>query len=173
MRFALPEPVTPNCNPDRAARPRPPHILLADDDDDFSELLRDALGDRGFRVTRVSDGVALRRRLTTDPTPDDRIDVVLTDVCMPRLNGLEALRSVPRETLPPVVVMTAFGSPETHETAFHLGVTAAVDKPFEINDLCVLVECLIENPQDKKHRPVPPNVRSIDELCCGKSFSGR
>lgn len=152
-----------------STRARPPHILLADDDDDFSELLRDALGDRGFRVTRVSDGVALRRRLATEPSHDDRIDVVLTDVCMPRLNGLEALRSVPRESLPPVVVMTAFGSAQTHETAYHLGVAAAVDKPFEINDLCVLVECLIENPRDNKHRQVPPHVRSLDELCCGKS----
>jgi two-component system, OmpR family, phosphate regulon response regulator OmpR len=151
---------------------RTPHILLADDDDDFSELLRDALGDRGYRVSRVSDGIALKRRLTTERDAD-KIDIVLTDVCMPRLNGLEALRSVPRTMLPPVVVMTAFGSSQTHETAYHIGVAAAVDKPFEINDLCVLVDCLLESPADQKHRPVPPSVRSIDELCCGRTAPNR
>ncbi len=127
---------------------RSPHVLLADDDDEFSALLEHVLGHRGYRVTRVADGAALRRALATSSRNDDdqRFDVVLTDAYMPKINGLDALRTIPSERLPPVVLMTASRDPETRETAYELGVKLVIDKPFDLLDFCTVVECLVGRP---------------------------
>lgn len=153
-----------------AARMRSPHVLLADDDDDFSALLKDALDDRGYRVTRVADGASLRDALSISKTGDAtaHYDMVLTDVRMPKVNGLEALRNIPSEQLPPVVLMTAFGSAETHETAYQLGVKLVIDKPFDLLDFCTVVECLVGPAAPTPFQPLEPSLRSLDELCCGK-----
>lgn len=122
-------------------------------------------------MTRVSDGISLQRALITSETASDeeRFDAILTDVYMPHLNGLEALCTVPLGDLPPVVLMTAFGSQETHEAAYQLGVRVVINKPFDLVDFCAVVECLVGPAAAGELRPVKPSLRSLDELCSGES----
>ena len=71
------------------------------------------------------------------------IDLVVTDIRMPGLTGLEVLESLfDRHGHPPVICMTAFGDPETHALAGRLGAAAVFDKPFDIDILVDRVRTL-------------------------------
>jgi len=115
------------------------HVLVAEDDQAFRELLCFTLFRAGYTVTSCADGLTLLERLEGHlQGKEDRFDLVISDVRMPALTGLEVLEALhdqPRR--PPLICMTAFGDPATHAMARDLGATATLDKPFAI-------ECLLE-----------------------------
>ncbi len=127
-----------------------PKILLAEDDRDLRELLAFSLFRAGFSVTSCDNGLELLERLETAPGQDqERFDLVLTDVRMPALTGLEvleALHDLPQR--PPFICMTAFGDRATHEAARELGAVRTIDKPFDLDQMVDLVaSCCRDNPQ--------------------------
>jgi DNA-binding response OmpR family regulator len=78
-------------------------ILLVDDDDETCELLRDFFGDRGYTVETARDGARALSRLSTFAA-----DLVITDLEMPGMSGLELIRSLHTERPQcPVLLMTA------------------------------------------------------------------
>ena len=110
-------------------------ILLIEDDAGLAENLREVLADEGFTVTlcvRGDDG--LRR------AGQDEFDVVLTDLRLPGLGGLELVRQL-HESHPrlPVLLMTAHGNIETAIEATKLGAYDYVQKPFEMPELIGLL----------------------------------
>jgi CheY-like chemotaxis protein len=120
----------------------PPRILLAEDDSAMRALVSGDLRRAGYSVVECADGAALLRRLeSASCTQGQGIDVVVADVRMPELTGLEVLERL-RHADPflPYIVVTAFGSAETRRVAARLGAMAVLDKPFEIKDLLRLVE---------------------------------
>jgi CheY-like chemotaxis protein len=120
----------------------PPRILLAEDDSEMRALVSDDLRRAGYGVVECSDGAALLRRLdAADRGRALGVDLVVADVRMPELTGLQALeRMRGADPFTPYIVVTAFGSPETRRAAARLGAIAVLDKPFEIDDLLRLVE---------------------------------
>ena len=63
-------------------------------------------------------------------------DLVITDICMPGLSGLEAVAALEHaDCLPPFIVMTAFGNSERAEDAKALGASAVLEKPFSMDRL--------------------------------------
>lgn len=128
-------------SPSRALLVRPVgaerHILLCEDNDDMRVLLLFALGSRGYRVTTCGDGVSLLKCLDECGTSGAQpFDLIVTDVRMPRLNGIEALEfAAENAPLPPVIVITAFADEATHRRAERLGAAATYDKPFDPDDL--------------------------------------
>ena len=113
-----------------------PHILLAEDDDDFRELLNFSLVRAGFSVTCCGNGLDLLERLLR---PQD-YDLVISDLRMPALTGLEVLEYLHDiDRRPPFICMTAFGDLRTHELARQLGATASIDKPFDLDEMLGLV----------------------------------
>ena len=107
-------------------RPPPrPRVLLADDHDRLREALRDLLTESGFEVVGESgdgaDAVALAR--LHEP------DIVVIDLRMPVLNGLDATRLI-KDARPAtqVVVLSAFESPELERQALDAGAFAYLDK---------------------------------------------
>ena len=126
----------------------PPRILLAEDDAEMRALVSDDLRRAGYSVVECADGVALLRRLdSVNRTQGVGVDLVVSDVRMPELTGLEVLERLRgADPFTPYIVVTAFGSAETRCAAARLGAIAVLDKPFEIKDLLRLVEDAIGAP---------------------------
>ncbi len=108
--------------------PTAPHILLIEDDTSLAANLCDVLKEDGFKVTVCSRGDEGLRRAS-----NDECDVVLTDLRLPGLGGLELVRQL-HDTQPrlPVVLMTAHGTIETAIEATKLGAYDYLQKPFEM-----------------------------------------
>jgi len=106
-------------------------VLIADDDPSVRGLLRTLLARRGYGVIEAEDGTAAIEKLAARP-----VDVVITDLVMPRANGFEVLRRA-RERQPqtPVVMLTAEGSIQDCVEAMRAGAFNFLTKPFHPNDL--------------------------------------
>ncbi len=126
----------------------PPRILLAEDDAEMRALVSDDLRRAGYSVVECADGAALLRRLdSANRTQGLGVDLVVSDVRMPELTGLEVLERLRgADPFTPYIVVTAFGSAETRRAAARLGAIAVLDKPFDIKDLLRLVEDAIGAP---------------------------
>jgi CheY-like chemotaxis protein len=126
----------------------PPRILLAEDDAEMRALVSSDLRRAGYGVVECPDGAALLRRLdASDPSQGQGVDLVVADVRMPELTGLEVLEHL-RDADPftPYIVVTAFGGVETRKAAERLGAIAVLEKPFERTALLSLVEAAIGAP---------------------------
>ncbi len=110
-------------------------VLLAEDDDAMRAVIRERLEDRGWQVVEVEDGYEMKDYLSLSrPGGDVREpDAVVSDLRMPGIDGLEALRVFQHRDR--VVVITAFPDAETLERARMLGVRVVLSKPFRIEEL--------------------------------------
>ncbi len=106
-------------------------ILVVDDNEDLCEMLKDILEMEEFEVAIALDGSeALNKAKDTD------FDVVLMDVKMPEMNGVETFRKF-KEISPdtPVIMITAYAVEKLIKEARHLGAYAALKKPFNMDEL--------------------------------------
>ena len=110
-------------------------ILLVEDRDSLRRLLARALADEGYEVAATGLGADAVRRLG-----ESRFDLVLTDLKLPDLSGLEVL-AASREAQPrlPVVVLTGYGTVAAAVEAMKLGAYDFIEKPLELPDLARLV----------------------------------
>ena len=102
-------------------------VLVAEDDRDLREMFAQLLGGAGYEVVAVGDGQAAREEVSRR-----RFDLVVTDVWMPRVSGLDLcreLRERPETQALPVLLLSAYGNLRTHEEAKLVGATAYVSKP--------------------------------------------
>ena len=120
----------------------PPRILLAEDDAEMRALVSGDLRRAGYGVVECANGAALLRKLdSANRTQGVGTDLVVADVRMPELTGLEVLECLRgADPFTPYIVVTAFGNTETRRAAARLGAMAVLEKPFEIKDLLLLVE---------------------------------
>ncbi len=103
-------------------------ILVVDDEQKMRRLLEMALRGMGYEVVQAADGAEALARFDESP-----FDMVLTDMRMPRMNGLELLRSLrERGEELPVVVLTAHGTVESAVAAMKLGAVDYIIRPFEM-----------------------------------------
>lgn len=110
-------------------------VLVAEDDQEMNAVLCEALSADGHTVLAVRTGTDALAALLNSA---GRVlpDVVVTDVRMPGLTGLDLLRAMRRAGLRiPVIVITAFGHETIHREAFALGASAVLDKPFDLDEL--------------------------------------
>lgn len=123
---------------------RPPCVLIAEDDQALRELLTFALHRAGFSVACCNNGQRLLDMLENGiDDASTAPDLVITDLRMPALSGLEVLQALfNRPERPPVICMTAFGDAETHRTAIRYGATHTIDKPFDIDDMIELARAV-------------------------------
>lgn len=118
----------------------PGHILIVDDERDIRQLLREMLTLEGHEVTEATNGSEALSRLR-----DASFDLVLTDVRMPNLSGMELLRRV-REVSPSteVVVATAYAELDTAIECMRAGAFDLLRKPFNLQELFSCVARALE-----------------------------
>ena len=118
------------------AEPRLPFtILVVDDNKDFVEFLRLLLSHHGFEVRSALSG-----RQCLDDLRAHRADLVILDVMMPEMDGLEVCREL-RRTSPsvPIFLLTAKDDLTTRRSAMELGVSEFLAKPVNIEDFITRV----------------------------------
>ena len=115
-------------------------ILVADDDSSIRSLLRQLLTDEGYSVHEAATGTEVVEKVKeTDP------DLVIMDVRMPELDGIEALSRVKAASpKTAVLIMTAFGSSNAAIRAMELGAFDYVTKPFELDKITYAVQKVFE-----------------------------
>jgi DNA-binding NtrC family response regulator len=112
-----------------------PTILIVEDEAKMRRLLELNLGDDGFTTLSAGDAEAGTKLLR-----DHSVDLVLTDLKLPGMSGLEFLQAVKRQNASlPVVVMTAFGTVETAVEAMKAGASDYVLKPFSLTEMRMVV----------------------------------
>ncbi|RKH60828.1 sigma-54-dependent transcriptional regulator [Corallococcus aberystwythensis] len=111
-------------------------VLVADDDAGVRYTLRGLLEDDGLTVEEAVDGEAALARLDSEPP----VDLVLSDLRMPRVDGMELLRRVAaRPHAPRVILITAHGSERHAVEAMKLGALDYFRKPFDVDDVLAVV----------------------------------
>jgi CheY-like chemotaxis protein len=106
-------------------------ILLVDDDRKLVRVLTSILEIQGHRVTAVYSGNAALEALNKSS-----YDVVLADLRMPRMDGLQMLRTVGlSKQRPKIIIMTAYATPETQSKAKDFGAFEYLEKPFKLAQL--------------------------------------
>ena len=105
-------------------------ILVIDDEEQIRTLLKKALEELGHEVAKASDGDAGLHLFRENPS-----DLVITDLMMPKKNGLETIRDL-RAEFPDakIIAMTGF-DPARLSMALELGAVEAIEKPFHIKEL--------------------------------------
>lgn len=130
------------------------NILIAEDDPASRELLVEVLRKAGYSVVEASDGAEAVALLD-----QQRPDLVLLDIQMPKLDGFQVLQHLRQHLAAPqprVVAMTAHALVGNREHALELGFDEYLTKPIEIAMLRRRIEELLENVADQPpERPIP------------------
>jgi DNA-binding response OmpR family regulator len=129
--------------------PRRPRVLLAEDESEMRGLIARTLRKEQCDILEARDGSQLIRLLITHllapPEGREPVDLIISDVRMPGANGLDVIAALRRQdTQTPVILITAFGDPDTHLEAYRLGAVMVLNKPFEMDDLRLVVRSLVE-----------------------------
>jgi DNA-binding NtrC family response regulator len=116
-------------------------ILVVDDKDSVRRMLADTLVSKGHQVEVARNGNS-----AVEKAKGNHFDLVLTDLKLPEMDGLEVLNAV-KESDPEttVIVMTAYGTIETAVSAMKLGAFDFLTKPFDPDHLTVLIDRALEN----------------------------
>ena len=127
----------------------PSRVLLAEDDGEMRALLARALRKAGYEPVGCRHGLELLDRLSPllDGADSVAYDLIISDVRMPGILGVEVLEGLHRHKgLPPVILITAFGDDQTHADAVRFGAAAVFDKLFDIDDLLSKVREIVPAP---------------------------
>jgi two-component system response regulator AtoC len=134
--------------PETAGDVRGKRILIVDDEAGMREMLALLLGKNGFAVKQASDGKEALERIRQGD-----IDIVITDVRMPQLDGLGLLKRLHELKLPvTVIVMSAFVELETAIEALKAGAADYVSKPFRADEVLVKVRMALERARLEEER---------------------
>ena len=116
-------------------KPTPLRVLVVDDEPLIRWSLAETLVDLGHSVSEAGDAAG-----AIEAVRSDEPDVIVLDYRLPDSNDLSLLARI-REMAPAsaVIMMTAYGTPEMQRDALALGAWRVVSKPFEVNEMAVLV----------------------------------
>lgn len=111
-------------------------ILIVDDEEMMRNLLDKILSREGYSIKTARDGVAALEVLKTE-----KIDIIISDMKMPRRDGFELLKILKKEHPQiGVIIMTAYGDAYTVKDALLLGADEYITKPFKSYEICLVVE---------------------------------
>ena len=146
-------------------------ILVIDDESSMGEFMRIMLGKEGYSVAaETSAHRALQNLKSAQKNSDKRFDLVITDLMMPEMSGLELLSEVKKiDPELEVIVMTAFGSIDTAVEALKKGAGDYITKPFKVDEIKISIKKTIEEKEIKKQ-----NLALRETLSTGfESFIGK
>jgi DNA-binding response OmpR family regulator len=113
-------------------------ILLIEDDARLAEMIRDYLGQAGYRVERVEDGargLALQAR--------EAFDAIVLDLMLPDMNGLDVCRAIRARAAVPILMLTARGDAMDRVIGLEVGADDYLPKPFEPRELLARLRAIL------------------------------
>lgn len=122
-------------------------LLIADDDTEMCELLREYLGQEGFEVRLAYDG---EQALVESRRPG--LDAMVLDIMMPRMNGIDVLRNLRKESELPVIMLTARGDDLDRIIGLELGADDYLAKPANPRELLARIRAILR--RAKSHSTV-------------------
>ena len=122
-------------------------ILVVDDESRMRKLVRDFLVQKDFKVLEAEDGQVA---INIFEEKKDKIDLILLDIMMPKLDGWSVLRQIRQESNVPVIMLTARGEEQDELFGFELGVDEYISKPFSPKILVARVQAILNRAKSKK-----------------------
>ncbi|MGY2575066.1 response regulator [Vibrio sp. C8] len=122
------------------------HILLIDDDTELTSLLKEVLSYEGFDVSEANDGEAGLHAV------NDSVDLILLDVMMPKLNGMETLKKIREKWQTPVLMLTAKGEEIDRVIGLELGADDYLPKPFSDRELLARIRAVLRRTQQHQNK---------------------
>src|SRR6185369_16961614 len=145
--------------PAGAAMPDSSTILLVDDEDAVQKLLAYPLERDGFRVVQARDGEEALARFA-----EERFDLVVLDLMLPKLDGLEVCKRLRATSSVPIIMLTARDDELDKVLGLELGADDYITKPFSIREFRSRVRALLRRATAPRHDPREGDVLEIDGL---------
>ncbi|MGY6772962.1 envelope stress response regulator transcription factor CpxR [Gallibacterium sp. ZY190522] len=130
-----------------------PKILLVDDDVEFTSLLAEVLAMESFEVEVVHNGEDALHTL------DLSYDLILLDIMMPKLGGIETLKQIRQKYNTPVLMLTARGDDVDRILGLELGADDYLSKPFNDRELVARIKAILRR---ATKLPTSPNISNIE-----------
>src|SRR5271163_4973560 len=129
------------------------HILVVDDESQITRVLRTSLSSHGYDIRVANDGETALE-IMKDWTPD----LVITDLAMPNMDGLELCRRLRAKSQIPIIVLSVRGEERTKVKALDAGADDYVTKPFGIEELLARVRANLRRRREESSEPAPIEV---------------
>ncbi|MDA3979606.1 MULTISPECIES: envelope stress response regulator transcription factor CpxR [Gallibacterium] len=133
-----------------------PKILLVDDDIEFTNLLAEVLAMESFDVEVVHNGEDALNQLNPS------IDLILLDIMMPKLNGIETLKKIRQKYTTPVLMLTARGDDVDRILGLELGADDYLSKPFNDRELVARIKAILRRVNTAAETNNTNNTLEID-----------
>lgn len=146
-------------------------ILVIEDEKEIAELLQVFLQNAGYKVIVAYDGVAGLREFQ-----EERVDLVLLDVLLPKVNGYKVCQAIRRNSDVPIIMLTALTDEDSQIKGYDLEVDEYVTKPFSISILLKKIEAILKrrNRQEQeviKYKDIVINREEYSLTIGGKAVS--
>ena len=135
-------------------------VLLVDDDDLLTELLTEYLTAEGLEVNRMPDGEKGVQEILNGPG----YDVVVLDSMMPKMNGLDVLKTVRAQSKIPVIMLTAKGDDIDRIIGLEMGADDYVPKPCQPRELLARINAILRRAQQTTENPSVVNSISASGI---------
>jgi two-component system response regulator RegX3 len=122
----------------RRAQERPVNVLIAEDEESFLDALVIGLGREGFKVAVARDGSEALRMFEESPP-----DLVLLDLMLPKISGLDVCRSIRAASSVPIIMVTAKGAEIDTVVALEVGADDYVTKPYRLRELVARMRAVL------------------------------
>jgi two-component system, OmpR family, KDP operon response regulator KdpE len=114
------------------------NVLVVDDEKSLRDFVRRNLEVRGYHVLTASNGIEALANFQ-----NENVHLVIMDIMMPHMDGLEATRRIRQESHVPIIILTAMGEETDKVRAFDLGVDDYLTKPFGVGELLGRVKAVL------------------------------
>ena len=132
-------------------------ILLVEDEENYRVPLAFSLRRDGFDVVQAADGVeAVEVFEAAGPSGGGSIDLVLLDLMLPRLSGIEVCRRIRRTSTVPVIMLTARDSEADTVVGLRIGADDYVTKPYSYRELLARVNAVLRRSHGEEQEPAEP-----------------
>jgi len=125
-------------------------VLIVDDESRMRKLIKDFLTQKGYKTIEAEDG---EKALKIFEEGTEKINLILLDVMMPKLDGWSVLRKIRQTSNIPVIMLTARGEEQDELFGFELGVDEYITKPFSPKILVARVEAILKRIQGNSKQP--------------------
>lgn len=133
------------------------NILVVDDDPAILRLLCTNLRARGYNVTTAIDGEE-----SLEAVERDFVDLIILDIMMPKLDGVEVCRRIREWSNVPIIVLSARGDEKSKVRCLELGADDYLTKPFGIAELMARIKTALRHSDTSGAAPVQPTFSSED-----------